>query len=198
MQHAAPRPTLYLIRHGQTDWNAEGRLQGGKDIPLNDIGRVQAGEAARRLMSLRPDFSDLAYVASPMSRAQETMTLLRRELGLHEHVFRTDQRLREITFGEWEGQTWAEIVARLPDAARARAADKWHFVPPGGESYAMLAERVRPWFDALERDTVAVAHGGIARALMVLAAGQPPRAAAEADIRQGEVLVFQDGGMRWG
>ncbi len=193
-----PRPVLYLIRHGQTDWNAEGRLQGGKDIPLNDIGRVQAGEAARRLMALRPDFPDLAYVASPMSRAQETMTLLRRELGLHEHVFRTDERLREITFGVWEGSTWADIVAREPDAARERERRKWHFVPPGGESYAMLATRVAPWFAALERDTVAVAHGGIARALMVIAAGTHPRAAAEEDIRQGEVLVFENGGMRWG
>jgi broad specificity phosphatase PhoE len=191
------RPAIYLIRHGETDWNAEGRLQGGKDIPLNDLGRMQAAEAARRLMKIRPDFADLDYVASPLSRAQETMTILRRVLGLHEHVFRSDERLRELTFGDWEGLTWPELKARDPVAAKARRADKWNYAPPSGESYAMLAERVQPWLGSLTRETVAVAHGGIARVLMVMIAGITPHEAAEADIRQGQILVFENGKARW-
>lgn len=191
------RPTLYLIRHGETDWNLEGRLQGAKDIPLNDLGRIQAAEAARRLREIQPWFQDLDFVSSPMSRARETMEILRGELGLHAHTYRQDERLREITFGTWEGLTWREVTAADPDRARAREQDKWGYVPPGGESYRMLLQRVGPWFDSIERDTAAVCHGGIARALMVHAGGVQPRDAERAEIHQGRVLLFRDGRVQW-
>ena len=191
------RPNLYLIRHGETDWNAEGRLQGGRDIPLNDYGRVQAEEAAARLKALYPRFDDLDFVSSPMSRTRETMEILRRSLGLHASYYRIEECLREITFGSWEGNTWNEVRAMDNASAKAREQDKWSFVPPGGESYAMLTTRIRPWFDALTRDTVAVAHGGIARSLMALSGSIPAKEAVMADIHQGQVLVFDKAGMRW-
>lgn len=100
---------LFLVRHGETDWNREGRLQGGKDIPLNGLGRMQAEEAARRLKALTPDYATVDYLSSPMERARETMTILRRELDLPQQEFRIDERLRELTFGDWEGFTWREI-----------------------------------------------------------------------------------------
>jgi broad specificity phosphatase PhoE len=191
------RPTLYLIRHGETDWNVEGRLQGSRDIPLNDYGRVQAAEAAGRLKAVQPWFQDLDFVSSPMSRARETMEILRGELELHPHTYRLDERLREITFGLWEGSTWREVKARDPDRARAREQDKWGYVPPEGESYRMLLARIAPWFDELTRDTAAVCHGGIARALMVHAGGISPREAERADIHQGRILVFRNGTAEW-
>jgi broad specificity phosphatase PhoE len=192
-----PRPILYLIRHGETDWNLEGRLQGGRDIPLNDMGRIQAQDVARRLTLACPRFDDLDYVASPMSRARETMEIMRGELGLHAHTYRVDERLREITFGIWEGLTWREVRAKDPDRARARERDKWGYVPPSGESYRMLLERIRPWYDSLERDTASVCHGGVARVIMAMGAGMDPRDAAIADIHQGRVLVVRDGKMEW-
>jgi probable phosphoglycerate mutase len=192
-----PHPVLYLIRHGETDWNRQGRLQGGQDIPLNDLGRAQAAEAAKRLAKLRPDHSGLDYVASPMLRARETMSILRATLSLGEDGVRLDDRLREITFGAWEGLTWPELTLQDCEGARARMRDKWNYVPPEGESYAMLATRLTPWLEGLTQETVAVAHGGVARALMVLAAGHDPAEAADADIRQGQVLVFEAGRMRW-
>ena len=70
-------PTIYFIRHGETDWNAEARLQGQRDVPLNDLGRVQAEEAGRRLRELVGRPEDLDYVASPLGRARETMERLR-------------------------------------------------------------------------------------------------------------------------
>jgi broad specificity phosphatase PhoE len=194
---APVHPVLYLIRHGETDWNAEGRLQGGRDIPLNDYGRVQAEEAAARLRALCPRFDDLDYVSSPMTRTRETMEILRRSLGLHERYYRIEEALREITFGTWEGSTWHEVLKNDHDRARAREQDKWNYVPPAGESYAMLCVRIQPWHDALTRDTVAVAHGGVARALMALSGAVDPATAAMADIHQGKVLVFEAGGMRW-
>ncbi len=192
-----PSATLYLIRHGETDWNAEGRLQGGRDIPLNDFGRVQAEEAGRRLRELAPMAEDLDYVCSPMSRARETMEIARGAIGLHPPYYRIDERLREITFGDWEGLTWREVRAREPERARARERDKWFYVPPAGENYQMLLERIMPAFAGLERDTVVVSHGGVMRAALA-GFGLERRGQAEnLDIWQGRILVVRDGRHEW-
>jgi broad specificity phosphatase PhoE len=188
---SSTRPTIYFIRHGETDWNLEGRLQGQKDIPLNDLGRVQAEEAGRRLRELVPNAEDLDFVASPMTRTRETMERLRATLGLHPTAYRLDDRLVELTFGAWEGMTWKEVRKAEPQAAAARERDKWGYAPPGGgESYAMLADRVRPILDSLTRDAVIVAHGGVARAFLAVACGVSTRHAASIDIWQGKVLVI--------
>jgi probable phosphoglycerate mutase len=192
------RPTIYFIRHGETDWNVEGRLQGQKDIPLNDLGRVQAEEAGRRLRNLAPNVEDLAYVASPMGRTRETMALLRKAIGLDPDSYRLDDRLVELTFGDWEGLTWKEVRKAEPQLASLRERDKWNYAPPGGgESYAMLVDRVRPVLDDLTRDTVLVAHGGVARAFLAVACGVSTRDAASIDIWQGKVLVIQKRSYRW-
>jgi broad specificity phosphatase PhoE len=188
---SSTRPTIYFIRHGETDWHLEGRLQGQKDIPLNDLGRVQAEEAGRRLRELVPNAEDLDFVASPMTRTRETMERLRATLGLHPTSYRLDDRLVELTFGAWEGMTWKEVRKAEPQAAAARERDKWGYAPPGGgESYAMLADRVRPILDSLTRDAVIVAHGGVARAFLAVACGVSTRHAASIDIWQGKVLVI--------
>jgi broad specificity phosphatase PhoE len=190
------RPIIYFVRHGETDWNAEARLQGQKDIPLNDLGRVQAEEAGRRLRELAERPADLDYVASPLSRTRETMERLRGAMGLDPADYRLDDRLVELTFGDWEGLTWKELRRSEPQAAAARLRDKWGYVPPRGESYAMLAERVRPVLADLTRDTVMVSHGGVARALLTLACGLAQGPAASIDIWQGKILVI-DGRRHW-
>ncbi|MBB4040252.1 putative phosphoglycerate mutase [Microvirga flocculans] len=192
------RPTIYFIRHGETDWNLEGRLQGQKDIPLNDMGRVQAEEAGRRLAALAPRYEDLAYVASPMTRTRETMEIMRRTMGLHPEGYKLDERLVELTFGAWEGMTWKEVRKAEPQLASLREQDKWHYAPPGGgESYAMLVERIRPFLYDLTRDTAVVAHGGVARAFLSMACGVSTRQAASLDIWQGRVLVIEGRSYRW-
>lgn len=191
-------PVLYFVRHGETDWNAQGRLQGGRDTDLNPLGRVQAERAGRLLRSLVPgDLQRLDFVASPMKRTRETMEILRGTLGLPREGYRLDERLVEIRFGDWEGHTWPEIREREPAGAAAREADKWGFVPPGGESYRMLAERLADVAHDLARDTVMVAHGGVARALLTLMAGAARERAPHIDIWQGRILVVQDGRWRW-
>jgi broad specificity phosphatase PhoE len=132
-----------------------------------------------------------------MSRARETMEIMRSELGLHAHVYKVEERLRELTFGTWEGLTWREVKARDADRARARERDKWNYIPPSGESYRMLSDRIAPWFSSLRRDTAAVCHGGVARALMVMAGGAMPRDAESAEIHQGRLIVFKNGKMEW-
>ncbi|MBN9000750.1 MAG: histidine phosphatase family protein [Rhizobiales bacterium] len=190
-------PTIYFIRHGETAWNAAGRFQGSKDIPLNDLGRVQATHAGDVLGDLVARnghaLDDLAFVASPLMRARVTMELVRTELGLPPEGFALDDRLREIAYGEWEGSTLPEMRASHPDLSAERERDKWHVSPPGGESYVSVTQRMREWYDSLPGDTVAVSHGGTARALMVAIGVALPEKAADLFIEQGAVYVFRDG-----
>jgi broad specificity phosphatase PhoE len=193
-------PTIYYIRHGETDWNAQGRLQGGMDIPLNDLGRKQAAAAGSILGGLlgREGRSapSLSYVASPLGRARRTMELVRGALNLPPRDYALDDRLREIGYGRWEGSTFAQMRASDPELFAKRRADKWTVPPPGGESYAEVQARVRDWYDGLIADTVAVAHGGTARALMVALAIKTSAIAADLGIEQGVVYVFADGRLK--
>lgn len=188
---------LILVRHGETDWNREGRLQGGQDIPLNPLGREQAAEAAGRLKALEPGFAGLDYICSPMQRARETMDILRRELAMQAGEYHIDDRLKELTFGSWEGFTWRDIRKAEREQAGLRERDKWGFVPPGGESYRMLAERVRPVLEGLARETVIVSHGGVARAVLALVGAVSPQKASMVEIWQGKLLVVQGDKADW-
>jgi probable phosphoglycerate mutase len=192
-------PILYYVRHGETDFNAEQRLQGRQDTLLNARGKLQAKESGELLRDLfardHRSASDFAYVASPLRRTRETMEILRRPLGLPPHPYETDSRLLEIAYGEWEGWTLPEIEARTPELLVERERDKWDFAPPGGESYRQLTARVGEWYASLTRDTVVAAHGGGVRALMALLNVMPKEEATHAQIAQGAVYVFRDGTM---
>ncbi len=194
-----PAPTIYYIRHGETEWNADGRLQGTQDIPLNDLGRKQAADAGSILADLfaRDGRSEqsLAFVASPLGRARSTMELVRGALELPPADYSVDDRLREIGYGDWEGSTLRQMQASDPEVFAKRQADKWTVPPPGGESYAAVQIRMRDWYDSLLADTVAVAHGGTARALMVALGIETSASAADLTIEQGAVYVFGDGGL---
>jgi len=194
-----PGFVVYFIRHGETDWNRERRLQGQHDIPLNALGRVQAsrcGELLRDLLERNDRTAgDYDYVASPLGRARETMELMRAAMGLEPGAYRTDARLMEMSFGRWEGFTFAELQAREASALAERERDKWGFVLPGGESYAQLQIRVRAWYESLVRDSVVSAHGGVCRALIAHLNLAQPEAASTGDIGQGCVYVFDGNSM---
>jgi broad specificity phosphatase PhoE len=192
-------PTIYYIRHGETEWNALGRLQGTQDIPLNDLGRRQAASAGAILAGLfardgRSEAS-LEFVASPLVRARSTMELVRGGLSLPPDQYAIDPRLREIGYGQWEGATLAQMQAEDPALFARRQAEKWTVSPPGGESYVEVQARVDDWYRHLTADTVAVAHGGTARALMVALGLETSESAADLTIEQGAVYVFGDGGL---
>jgi probable phosphoglycerate mutase len=189
-----PPPTIYYIRHGETDWNVAGRLQGRHDVPLNARGRAQASQCGEILRGLFArdgrDPATLDYVSSPLGRARTTMELARAPLGLSADGYRIDSQLSEIAFGEWEGFTIGQLHRRDPQRIAQREHDKWHFVPPGGESYEMVAARMRDWYEGLATDTVVTAHGGTARGLIAHLGIAKPAAAPLIDIAQGVVYVF--------
>jgi probable phosphoglycerate mutase len=192
-----PSPVIYYFRHGLTDWNVQHRLQGRHDIPLNREGRQQAVACADILNDLlerdglKP--AELDYVSSPLIRARETMELVRATLGLPAGSFGVDDRLAEIAFGEWEGLTYDDVLARDGDVVAKRESDKWGFRPPGGESYAELTVRVGAWYRTVKGNTVVSAHGGTARALIAYLKIAPPEDATHHSIDQGVVYVFANG-----
>ena len=192
-----PSPVIYYIRHGETPWNAEGRFQGSRDIPLNERGRVQATAAGEILRELivrdAREPHHFGYVSSPLSRARMTMDLLRGSLQLPADGYRVEQRLREIGWGDWEGLTVPEMQAHDPVTFAARRKNRWGVTAPNGETYAQVAQRMRAWLDELRDDTVAVAHGGTMRALMVATGAATTAEAIEAQVEQGVVYVFAGG-----
>jgi probable phosphoglycerate mutase len=194
-----PAPVIYYIRHGETSWNAEGKLQGAQDIALNDLGRKQAVAAGNILVGLFArdgrSKSALSFVASPLIRARATMELVRGELKLPLAGYALDDRLREIGYGQWEGSTLPEMQVADPELFARRQTEKWTVAPPGGESYVAVQARMQDWYASLQADTVAVAHGGTARALMVALGIETPLSAADLTIEQGAVYVFRDGGL---
>ncbi len=194
-----PSPVIYYIRHGETPWNAEGRFQGSIDIPLNEKGRSQASAAGEILRDLIARDArtphHFGYVSSPLSRARMTMDLLRTSLGLPADGYAVEHRLREIGWGEWEGLTVPEMKAHDPATFAARRKDRWNTTAPRGETYAEVTTRMRAWLDSLISDTVAVAHGGTMRALMVATGVATTGEASEARVEQGVVYVFANGAL---
>ena len=151
----AKRIPLVFIRHGETEWNRELRYQGQKDVPLNDHGRRQAERNGRTIAGILAT-GEWQLVSSPLGRAMETMQLVLAAAGQPHRAFSTDPVLKEVNYGDWEGLTLTEIGERFPEEAAAREADKWGYVPPNGESYAMLAARVADWLATLGGPTFVV------------------------------------------
>jgi broad specificity phosphatase PhoE len=187
-------PVLYYIRHGETDWNAEQRLQGHRDTNLNARGRAQAAHCGALLRDLFARdgraAADCGYVSSPLMRARQTMEIIRAAVDLDPRDYSLDSRLTEISFGAWEGFTLDEIKQRSPQQLVERDRDKWGFSPPGGESYRDVTLRIADWYASLSRDMVVAAHGGVARALIVYLNILTPEEATRANIVHGVVYVF--------
>lgn len=158
--------TLLLVRHGETDWNRDGRWQGHSDTHLNDAGRDQARQVATQL-----DGVDVLY-CSDLARARETADIVAATLGLD---VRTDARLRERSFGAWEGLTAGEIEERFAeDLASWRLGDGPG--APDAEPFEAFADRVGGFVDDVvarhpQETVLVIAHGGTIRVIHALATG---------------------------
>jgi probable phosphoglycerate mutase len=190
-------PTLYLIRHGETDWNARRLLQGRRDIPLNEVGQGQAVVSGNCLKWLLPANASVDFIASPLTRTRQTIEIIRRQLGLVASDYRTDDRLMEINFGEWEGMDWQQIAERQPERFEARQLDPLNFIPKDGENYPHVFERVGSLLNSLQRDTVLVAHAGVLRSCLALLTEVPDAEVPLLEIPQDQVLVIRGGRYAW-
>jgi len=165
----APGITLYLARHGETEWNVARRFQGQGDSPLTARGREQARLLGSILAECCKSSSPPRFISSPAGRARHTMEIILHTLGMPADQYTTDERLAEGHVGEWSGLSFDEVQARYKAEWDAREADWWNAAPPGGESYAEMAIRAKSFLAGLKRDTVAVSHGAFGRVLRGLA-----------------------------
>lgn len=190
-------PELYFVRHGETDWNAEGRYQGRQDIPLNDRGRGQAalnGELLKQLLRRSGRVAtDFNWYVSPLGRTRETMNLVRQGIGEPTPDVTIDPRLIEISFGIYESRLHTELAAGEMAIAGDRDASFWSFRPPEGESYDDVAVRILDFGASLTGPSIIVSHGGILRVLRHLIEGFPHERAVNWFPPQDSVVHFIDG-----
>lgn len=177
---------ILLLRHGQTEYNVAGRLQGQLDSPLTALGRDQARRIGARIATLaagRP----VSIHASPLGRALDTAHLVAAQIA-GAPAPRTDPRLQEISFGQWDGLTQPEIDSRWPGLRAGLPPHRWFFHGPGGETLDGLLARVRPALAEIAADPAAlriiISHGITGWALRMAHMGSGPEAAILPGLQQ--------------
>ena len=180
-------PELYVLRHGETEWNREGRLQGHHDSPLTEEGRAQAARQHRILAGR--DLSGFTFHLSPLGRCLQTAGIA---LGGIAGLARTDDRLMEIGVGEWETRLRADLAAEglIPGAADDPAL---YQTAPGGEGFSGLEVRCRSFLSDLDGPAVIVTHGITSRMLRSLALARDPLELLGLPGGQGNVFHIADG-----
>ena len=183
---------IYLVRHGETEWNRVRRYQGWSDSPLTERGLAQA-EAIGRLLRRLPDAQSAELVASPIGRARHTAEIIRDRLGRSEPL-RFDDRLREISLGSWDGLDRAEIAALRPGIFDGDNYHEWYFATPDGETYEGFAGRIAAWLaEAADLPLIVVTHGIVTRLLRGLYASLPRREALRLPVPQDRIFRLANG-----
>ena len=177
-------PPLFVLRHGQTEWNVAGRLQSRLDSSLTSKGRTQAAQQGNILARILPQ--DAVALCSPQGRARETAQIALSGLAL-EITF--DQRLMEVDLGRWQGQYLSDLAHRIDMTPPLL----WNFTAPQGEHLDDVIARIQAVLDTLTRPTVIVTHGVTSRVLMGLALNWPEERWADFSDAQGVVHVLEHG-----
>lgn len=153
-----------MVRHGETNWNIESKIQGKTDIELNEKGRQQAGELADML---KREYEIKRIYTSRQKRALETAEIIGEHLGIMPEV---KEGLQEIDFGKWEGHTWKQVRETFPKEYFIWHGNRRYEVPPEGESYQHLLDRLLPALDDIirmnEQDALNITHSAVIMTLM--------------------------------
>ena len=188
---------MFLVLHGQTEWNRDGRVQGHLDSPLTEDGRRQAVKAADILQGQNIVPGACAIVCSPIGRTRETARIIGTELGFDISTIRSDERLKEVSLGQWEGHTYSEVEELWPDKIAGSNRYNWYFRSPDGESYDDVAIRLGGWLKAhAERDElIVVTHGIASRVLRGLYVGLALEDALQLEVARDVVFQLSGGGV---
>jgi probable phosphoglycerate mutase len=185
---------IYLVRHGETEFNRERRLQGHVDSPLTDLGRRQAEAVGRRLKALLCGQAGWRILASPLGRARQTAEIIAAAVGGAR--IELEPRLIEVSWGDWDGRLRSELADACPQFAHSN----WAFHAPTGETYPEMRGRLQAWLADLpperERRIIAVSHGVTGRVLRGLYAALPTEAVMAHDAPQDAVFRLAGGEVR--
>lgn len=184
---------LVYVRHGETDWNRQGLIQGSVDTELNENGHGQAKAVGALLALRRNELRDFQIIVSPQKRARQTLGYILEALGRDDHSL--DTRVRELEFGIWEGKPFWELKASPVYPADPEGRFFWR--PEGGESYEDGVARVQAWRAELTRPTLVISHGAVGRCLMGAIAGLGPRELVTLPTPQGAYCRLEHGCINW-
>lgn len=187
-------PNIYLIRHGETVWNTEQRLQGQLDSPLTQKGQIQAAENGEKLRTLIQG-NEIRVISSPLGRTLATAKIIVSKIGIDLERIEVDERLKEFCYGDWEGMTKADIqsndLSRYDDWIK----DRWNVPAPGGESYQDVARRLESWLGELIDETIiAITHGCAGRILRCIHANLGPDKISDLSESHEAMFLLKDGG----
>jgi broad specificity phosphatase PhoE len=188
-------PAIYFVRHGETDWNRQGIIQGWTDIPLNPSGHTQAKAVA---LALRVHFSEVMTrhcLVSPMLRTRETMGHIATALGVTDDDVVIDPMLKELGFGIWEGKPFWELKASPVYPADPETRYDWR--PEGGESYRDGESRLKALLARISQPTIIVSHGALGRCLIGMLTGMTLREIMAIRMVQGAYCRIEAGQAQW-
>ena len=189
---AMTQRTIFLVRHGETEWNRVRRYQGWRDSPLTDRGVAQA-HTIGRLLSRLAGTGSADLVTSPIGRARHTAEIIRACLG-GAAPLRFDDRLRELSLGSWDGLDRAEIAGRASRIFDDEGYHEWYFRAPDGETYEAFAARIADWLESTgDPVIIVVTHGLVTRVLRGFYAGVPRAAALRLPVPQDRVFRLAGG-----
>jgi broad specificity phosphatase PhoE len=186
---------MFVVLHGQTEWNRDGRLQGQRDSPLTELGKSQSRKAALTIGELTgSDARALRPISSPLGRTLQTANILTSALSIALPI-ETDPRIAEMALGAWEGLTRDQIAARWPELAAGTTRNTSYFHAPGAETFEALGARVGDWL-AAHRDharLVVVTHGIASRVLRGLYCGMSRDEMVDLDVARDAVYRLEAG-----
>jgi len=188
-------PKIYLVRHGETLWNAEGRYQGQLNSPLTKKGEEQAKANGEKLLKYLKSTDEFTFYSSPLGRASATAKIIADVIGFNKDKIVFDKRIQEVSYGIFEGKTKEYCKSELKEQFESREANKWSYTLEGGESYETVSIRVKEWLSTLDsnRAVVMVAHEMINRTLRGIYLGLENEVMLK--LRQpNDVLILLDGG----
>jgi probable phosphoglycerate mutase len=188
---------LYIVRHGETVWNTQDKMQGVKDSPLTDKGKIHAGRMGEKLNELGIDFS--ALYSSDLGRAYETSKLINKPLGLE---IKADDRLRERNMGVFEGHSWDYVRANYEDDFKMLVSDDDSYKIPDGESRAAYRDKVISFLEYIaEKHTgenvLAVTHRGFINFMLRIILNIPLNARSGLRINNASLSVLTIYKNRW-
>ena len=186
---------IYLMRHGETEWNAQHRLQGRQNTDLTAAGKQQAVAYGERLNREPLSHSKARIISSPLKRALDTATIVAGALGVPTGRIEIEPRIIEIDMGRWDGLTWDEVQRDDGEAYAHRRTDRWNVPVPGGESFSDVASRVGQWLSEVEKNQtiIAVSHGGASRVIRGLYARLAPQAILDLSEPQDRIFRMANG-----
>ena len=183
---------IFLLRHGETEWNLDGRLQGQRDSALTEFGRRQAQQLGDLLAAHFPDGKLPPFQVSPLGRAQQTANLQRGRFA-NMQPYLIEPRLTEVSFGDWEGQTFDDIEEEWADLIDSYDDLDWLFEAPDGEGYDQAVMRVESWLADQSGSLIAVTHGLTAQLVCTRYLGLARADVAAFTVEHGVIYHLHDG-----